>query len=213
MTSTHINSAQRKPTDASRTIVPYITAWTAEQDPPHELVERPGRGIAYRDESLADRDRQGVLWFRTPFLPGQGRPDFGRVHPLRQRRAMRRLLCQICAGQADHTPDGVLWLLRDHRDDWPCWPNGMGVTEPPICAECVHTSVRLCPALRRGYAVIRARKYPVSGVRGVLYQAGQPPTPTREDTFVFEDPAIHWVRAANLVRELNSCTIHPLINL
>ena len=121
-----------------------------EKDAPFALVERRGGGIAYLDETLADRDRNGVLWFRTPFRPGQGRPEFGRVHPLRQRRTMLRLLCQVCAGPADRTDDGVLWLLQDHRDDWPSWPDGMGVTEPPICLPCVRTSVRLCPSAEEG---------------------------------------------------------------
>jgi hypothetical protein len=93
---------------------------------PTVLVESPEGGIAYQDETLADRDRNGVLWHRTPFIPGQGRPDFGRVHPLRQRRTMQRLLCQVCAGPANTTEDGVLWLLKDHRGDWPAWPDGMG---------------------------------------------------------------------------------------
>src|SRR5262245_43809587 len=100
----------------SRLIVPYITTWSEEKHPPYELVEIPGRGIAYRDETLADRDSNGVLWFHTPFRPGQGRPEFGKVHPARQRRTMQRLLCQVCAGPADTTEDGVLWLLKDHRE-------------------------------------------------------------------------------------------------
>jgi hypothetical protein len=136
-------------------VVPYVTTWSTEKGPASVLVERPGGGIGYRDETLADRDRHGVLWWRTPCRPGDGRPEFGKVHPLRQRRAMLRLLCQVCAGPADQSADGVLWLLKDHRGDWPSWPHGMGVTEPPICAPCVTTSSRLCPALRRGAVAVR----------------------------------------------------------
>src|SRR5262245_33889083 len=111
--------------NAGRPIVaPYITAWSAEQSPPVVVVERPEGGIGYLDETVADRDRNGVLWLRTPFRPGQGRPEFGKVHPLRQRRTMQRLLCQVCAGPADCTEDGVLWLLQDHQKDWRSWPNG-----------------------------------------------------------------------------------------
>lgn len=213
MSRTNLATPQTETASDRHPIVPYITAWTAEQDPPYELVERPGGGIAYRDEMLADRDSHGVLWFRTPHRPGQGRPDFGRVHPLRQRRAMRRLLCQVCAGPADRTDDGILWLLRDHRDDWPTWPAGMGVTEPPICAPCARTSVRLCPALRRGAAVVRVRTYPLAGVRGSLYSAGHAPMAIREETATLEDPILRWIRAANLVRELHCCEILTALDL
>jgi hypothetical protein len=144
---------------------PYITSWSTEQDPPHTLVEHRGLGIAYLDETVIDRDDKGVLWYRTPSRPRQGRPEFGRVHPLRQRRAMRRLLCQVCGGPADHTSDGVLWLLKDHREDWPGWPENMAVTEPPVCAPCVRVASRLCPALRKGAVTVRVRHCPEFGAR------------------------------------------------
>lgn len=196
-----------------RIIAPYITAWSEEQDEPFALVERYG-GIAYRDETAADRDSHGVLWFRTPFRHGQGRPEFGKVHPLRQRRTMLRLLCQVCAGPADRTDDGVLWLLKDHRDDWPSWPAGMAVTEPPICLPCVRTSIKACPALRNGAAVVRARRFPVAGVHGIRYRSGSlKPVAVDAATVTFEDPAIRWVRAVNLVRELGECVIIPLADV
>ena len=190
-------------------VAPYVTAWSEEKDPPYVVVERPGGGgIAYLDETFTDRDRNGVLWFRTPFRPGQGRPEFGRVHPLRQRRTMLRLLCQVCAGPADRTDDGVLWLLQDNRDDWPSWPHGMGVTEPPICLPCVRTSVRMCPALRRGAAAVRARSFPVAGVHGTLYR-GTRPVAVGAASVPLDDPTIRWVRAVSLIRELSDCTILP----
>jgi hypothetical protein len=105
--------SERVAADDRRSVVPYVTEWSEEQKPPFVVVERPGMGIAYADESLVDRDSNGVLWFRMASRPGIGRPVFGKVHPLRQRRAMRRLLCQVCAGPADRTDDGVLWLMRD----------------------------------------------------------------------------------------------------
>lgn len=190
---------------------PYITSWSSEKEFPYELVERRGLGIAYTDENLTDRDDRGVLWYRMPSRPRQGNPDFGRVHPLRQRRAMRRLLCQVCAGPADQTSEGVLWLLKDHREDWPGWPENMAVTEPPVCAPCVRVASRLCPALRKGAATIRVRHCPVSGVRGTLYRsAGLRPIAMDETTIPYDDPAVRWVRAASLVRELHDCTIVDL---
>lgn len=198
------------PTTLSHPIlVPYATAWSTEQDPPTSLITIPGVGIAYADETLADRDRNGVLWFRTSYSPGQGRPNFGRVHPHRQRRAMLRLLCQVCGGPADQTADGVLWLIRDFRDDWPDWPNRMAVTEPPICRPCVRVSLDRCPALRKGAVTFRARRYPVIAARGPVY-AGSPPKFTELATVALDDPKIRWLRAMILVRQVNDCTIIPL---
>lgn len=121
---------------------------------------------------------------------------------------MLRLLCQVCGNPADRDDDGVLWLARDWRGDWPGWPNGMGENEPPICVPCVRLSLRLCPALRRGAVAFRARRFPVAGVRGARYAAG--PRFVGDVTVTFDDPAIRWVRAANVVRKLDDCTILAL---
>jgi hypothetical protein len=176
-------------------------------------VEVRGGGIAYADETLADRDRRGVLWYRTPFRLGVGQPVFGKVHPLRQRRAMSRLLCQVCAGPADRTEDGVLFLLKDHRRDWPGWPNSMGVTEPPVCLPCVRLSARVCPALRKGAVMVRAGRYEVAGVHGGLYAGGRTPRLVGEATVSFDNPAVRWLRAVSLVRELWDCALVELDEL
>ena len=197
-------------TMGSRSLVaPYITTWSAEIDPPASMVVVPGVGVGYADERAVDRGSYGILWQRAGWRPGEGRPVFGRVHPIRQRRAMRKLLCQVCGGRADQTDDGVLWLLQDHRDDWPGWPNRMGVTEPPICRACVPVAVRLCPALRKGAVAVRAGQFPLVAVRGCLYTAGpgRRPIAVREGTVPFDSPMIRWVRASNLVRELTDCTL------
>ncbi len=83
----------------------------------------PGnRGIGYRDETPLDRDERGVLLKRTRDAQGHGKPRFGAVHPARQRRAMANLLCQVCGNPADTNDEGTLWLLQDHREDWPNRP-------------------------------------------------------------------------------------------
>lgn len=38
---------------------PYITAWSGEEKLPASVIELPGVGIGYADESSVDRDRQG----------------------------------------------------------------------------------------------------------------------------------------------------------
>lgn len=188
---------------------PYITQWSEEQDLPSPLVEQPGQGISYLDETLADRDQHGVLWCRTPSRPGNGKPLFAKVHSLRQRRAMRRLLCNVCAKPAHRSDGQVLWLLRDFREDWTGWPENMGAIEPPVCLPCVRLSSRLCPALRRGAVAVRVRHAPIAGVHGVLYRPGLGlvPRAVEEVTVAYEDPRTRWVRAANLVRKLHDCTL------
>jgi hypothetical protein len=193
-------------------LAPHITAWTAEQDLPYRLVSIPGVGIGYADETTMDRDRYGILWCRIASNPDEGQPDFGRVHPGRQRRAMMRLLCQVCAGPADKSDDGVLWLLRDHRDDWPGWPNNMGVTEPPICRSCVRLSIGRCPALRKGAAIIRARHYPIAGAHGALH-IGPQLAAVDVASILLDDPLIRWLRAHSLIRQLNNCTLIPLADI
>lgn len=188
-------------------LAPFVTAWSEEIEPTAPMVVVPGRGIAYADENVSDRDRRGVLWLRCLSRPGEGRPQFGKVHPLRQRRAMLRLLCQVCGGPADRTEDGVLWLLPDHRDDWADWPNRMGVTEPPICLDCVELSVRLCPPLRRGAVAFRACRYPVAGVHGVLYSGGSDPKPMEIDTVPMTSPQVRWIQAMSLARQLGDCQL------
>lgn len=198
----------------SQVIAPYITAWSTEQDLPCRLVECPGRGISYADEILTDRDAHDVLWRQTATSPGRGRPQFGKVHPVRQRQAMDRLLCQVCGDPADQTDEGVLWLLRDYRGDWPRWPEGMGSTEPPVCLPCVAASVRLCPALRRGAVAIRVREYPIAGVRGALYRKGLlAPVAAGVVNMPYDDPTVRWVLASAMIRELRGCTIIPFDEL
>lgn len=195
-------------------VAPYVAGWSAEQDLPCRVVELPGRGIGYADELLGDRDQHGVLWQRAALRPGAGRPEFAKVHPLRQRRAMRRLLCQVCAGPADQNDSGFLWLLRDHRDDWPHWPEGMGVVEPPVCVPCAVLSLRHCPALRRGAVAVRAGEFPIAGVRGALYRKGELGLrPVEAAILPYDDPDVPWIVASALVREFRSCAVVPFEEL
>jgi len=198
-----------------RIVAPYVTSTDAEQDLSCSLIVRPdGLGIGYAHELPDDRDDQGVLWRKVAERPGKGKPEFGRVHPARQRQAMSELLCQVCAGPADHTPDGVLWLLRDYRQDWPHWPEGMASTEPPICAGCVAISLRRCPALQRGAVAVRVREFAIAGVWGALYRPGAfAPVPLRASRVAYGDPETRWIVATALIRELRGCTFVPFDEL
>jgi hypothetical protein len=150
-------------------VVPYIASWTGEKmQTDRDLVYRSwGEGIAYADETPADRDEYGVLWLSSTGDLGTGRPLYKEQHGLRQRRAMADLLCQVCAGPADQTGQGTLWLLPAE----PGMPRRGATRHPPICLPCARISVRACPALRAGFALVSARSQ-VYGVSGLLYAPG-----------------------------------------
>jgi hypothetical protein len=192
-------------------VVPYIATWSEETKPDVKVIERTQFSIAFADETLADRDRDGLLWTRTTVCPGQGRPQFAVIHSVRQRRAMRRLLCQVCAQPADYTDEGLLWLLPDYYQEAAGWPEDFDLAEPPICRSCVPIAIRLCPALRKGHLAVRSRSAPVSGVKGLVYRAGQPsPVLIRQDLVRRDNPAIHWTVAEQLLRALRDCTMVDL---
>ncbi|GAA1953686.1 hypothetical protein [Kitasatospora viridis] len=199
MTQTHRQNAG---------LVPYITAWSSERTIRPELLSLSGRGLGFERETPHDRDADGVLWSRMTSAAHQGSPDHGRVHPQRQRRAMRRLLCQVCGGPADRTDEGVLWLLRDDRDDWPDWPEGMAATHPPVCLPCARAATRLCPHLRRRSVAVRVREYETCGVYGSLYRPGLLGLEAVGDVVVAStEPLARWVLAAQMVRVLRGCSL------
>lgn len=198
--------------DERRLVVPYVTKWSGEREPAVTVVERRGGGIGYARENLLDRDECGVLWSRCSSSPGRGRPEFGKVHTMRQRRAMTRLLCQVCGEPADRDADGgVLWLWKDHRDHWRDWPEGMWSTEPPVCVPCVGQAVRLCPALRHGAVAMRVRQCPIVGVYGMCHRPG--PVASGVANIGYDSPFIGWVQADHLIRQLSDCTLIELDEL
>jgi hypothetical protein len=195
------------PLAADLVVVPYVSSWSEETKVRAEVIQRTGVGIAFANETVYDRDREGVLWARKTLRHGQGRPEFGQVHCLRQRHAMRRLLCQVCAQPADRNTDGVLWLLPDYYGEAEGWPENYDLAEPPICLSCVPIAIRRCPALRKGFLGIRARNAPICGVRGLVYRPG-PPAPTLVGEYLvrYDHPTIRWTLADQLLRTLQDCT-------
>ena len=190
-------------------VVPYVGSWTDEELLSDKLIQHPAGGVGYADEVLTDRDEWGVLWARTATRIGSGKPLFKKLHPLRQRRAMSRLLCQVCAQPADRNEQGNLWLFRERPSYEPGWPEGFPVTLPPVCTVCARLSVRMCPALRTGYVAVRAESW-VCGVTGARFQPG--PTglqaaPNQDDDFVFyKDYGVRWILATQRARMLYNCT-------
>jgi hypothetical protein len=186
-------------------LVPYIAAWSGERPVRAPVVAKGRWGIGYQRERPGDRDAHGVLWSRYLRAPNDGVPDFGKVHPHRQRQAMRRLLCQVCGGPADQNEQGVLWLIDDTSHEW----SGKEMTpNPPICLPCAGSARRVCPHLRRkGVLALRARHAPIVGVSGRLYALSRRgPTPLGRATLTYDDPQVRLLQAHHLLRELRDCT-------
>ena len=186
--------------------VPYIVRWSGERPVPIPVVARGLTGIGYRHERPGDRDARGVLWRRYVRAPGDGVPEFGGVHPWRQRRAMRRLLCQVCGGPADRNEHGVLWLVGDPGRGW----SDEEVTgHPPVCRRCAAVARRACPYLRdKGALVLRVRDAPLVAVSGTLYEL------RRRDlvrlgpaTVAYDDPRVRYLHATQLMRALRGRTV------
>ncbi|RBM23802.1 hypothetical protein DEH69_02130 [Streptomyces sp. PT12] len=191
-------------------LVPYITRWSEERDLDARVVYRRG-GIGYADEQVHDRDENGVLWGRVSHLPGKGRPEFGKVHALRQRRAMTRLLCQVCAAPADCDEDGVLWVLGEDGNAPDTWPDDVLTSHPPVCLPCAVKSVRACPHLREHYVALRVHHFALAGVYGALYRPAFPfPVASDAAGVALDDPRVRWVRAGQLIMRLEDFSIVDL---
>jgi hypothetical protein len=65
--------------------------------------------------------------------------------------------------------------------------------------------------MRQGHVAVRVAHSTVAGVYGARYQMGNLlPTAIQDAVTPFEDPAIRWTLATQLVRELRDCTIIDL---
>jgi hypothetical protein len=128
------------------------------------------------------------------------------VHARRQRRAMTKLLCQVCGQPAGRTADGVLWLVGEDPDRPETWPVPLLTAHPPVCAGCAVRSVGACPHLRRQYTALHVRAFDLTGVRGALYVPGHQ-SPVAVAGVAFDDPRIRWVRAGQLIVRLREFSI------
>lgn len=149
-------------------VVPYIGSWTAEYDCRLQFAWR-GKRLGYVDETPFDRDKWGVLWQRKTLQVGTGRPLFNVIHPLRQRRVMTNLLCQVCAQAADHTRDGTLWLVPAREVADFDGKDGFIINHPPLCLACARITTRMCPGMKPRYVAVRAHSV-ICGVIGKVYR-------------------------------------------
>ncbi|SEQ01081.1 hypothetical protein SAMN05216481_103263 [Streptomyces radiopugnans] len=186
--------------------VPYIASWSQERMRRPPVVRRTGaegEGIGFPGESAYDRDWRGVLWTRQILARGKGRPQYHTVHTLRQRRAMRHMLCQVCGGPTPE--DGPrLFVLRDVGRPV---EEGERTTAPPVCVPCARISVRECPRLREGHvAALVGRPY-AWGVAGIVHHpVTLEPLDTALQEVSYEDLAVRWTLAHRLIVTLHDCT-------
>jgi len=187
--------------------VPYITAWSGEHLPlPRVVATRDG--INFDDLAYARRDPAGMLWQPWALREGDGVPEFRTIHGPRQRRAMRRLLCQVCGGPSDLNEQGRLWLLNRQVVDS---PEGEVTTHPPVCLGCAPLAARLCPHLKGNAMAVRVGRVTVDSVLGQLYTRGVPYAVPTEKTVVFLDsPQARWMVGSQLAATLGGCTIVDL---
>ncbi|MGW1728610.1 hypothetical protein ACWCQK_37735 [Streptomyces sp. NPDC002306] len=214
-----------RPASPSTTrVVPYITGREGEH--PDLLaslrsVQGPdGRlQLAYRDESLDDRDLRGVLWGRCSQSIGlnnlpTGRPRWRMVHPSRQRECMEQLRCQICA-QPARTKQGCMFLAGPnevHPDD-----AVVRTAQPPVCLQHARMAAEQCPHLDRRPTVFLVQSAPLYGVIGTPYQYtdnGLEALPaTGQDALPYGHPGLRWYVASQLIRRLCAYTVIDLDDL
>ncbi|MFG2816233.1 hypothetical protein [Streptomyces sp. NPDC048410] len=195
--------------------VPYITAWSAESLDQPPLIRRvvgSFHGIGYADEDpRADRDADtGALLARQALAPGFGIPVFAEMNGLRQRQAVRQMLCQVCGRPDPMRIEGGRSLYMVGSDT----PIGEGetTTAPSVHPACALKSVEHCPSLHRGFSAALVEYSPVWGVAGVVHDPSTldprlpAPSPTRLTRVSVGSPDIPWTLAAALVISLHGIT-------
>jgi hypothetical protein len=114
--------------------VPWVTAWSSELDVPDQW-----RHCDYAGEV--------AIW--RPETPGVGLARFKALHEVRQRRAVKELLCQVCGRR---TPSHDRWLFA--KGGWQPDPDNGGwmwcTDDAPVHRACGNLVRLRCPFIREG---------------------------------------------------------------
>lgn len=115
------------------TPVPFTVSWSAEED-----------------ITVGACPYGGAQSLIQPHRPGEGKPNFGKPHSVRQRQAIALGLCDLCAKSLKLRTKVSLShaKMRLNGADGPC----VMQVEPLLCRECAATSMRHCPSLKRDIA-------------------------------------------------------------
>jgi hypothetical protein len=210
-----MNSIPR-PNKGKPLLTPYV-ALRSNEIPMFESeltveISDAGPRLAYKRRRPGDRDHHGNLWTRLEKIPGDSNVIFHSMHSDRQRECMEKMLCQVCAGPADHNHQG--WLFIDwRRENSPStWPEHAitPTPTPPLCADHARASELLCPYLRQGeYAVLRVRKPHLYGVAGGIYRRTEEGWISSEHDVLsaYSKPRLPGMLAVRLYRELRGVTV------
>jgi hypothetical protein len=190
--------------------VPYITQWSGERQNKALLVKKTGREggfLGYADEHPYDRDNHGALWVRYSLAQGKGHAKFNLVHPLRQRNAMIRSLCQVCRSSVLLTGHERELFVVKGMENRPI-TEGETTSAPPVCEGCAPIAVQDCPHLKTGSAAAWVDYSPVWGVAGTVYNLDTLlPVPGMDLVDVpYTSPLIKHVLARRTVVTLRGCT-------
>lgn len=203
--------------------VPYITTWGQEVQAAmngagtrgstvrFQQLMVPGAPltVGYVDEAPNDRDAFGCLWQRYPIAMGKGVPYFAKIHPARQRRAMTKMLCQVCGNPANFNEDGWLWLVT-HEDAARLAEGGdprVRTGNPPVCEPCCKLAREMCPHLLKGNATVRTRGYEPWGVYGIV---ADPTGSSPGHDVAYSDPRIHRTLAGQMLVVLQDVKLTDL---
>ena len=173
---------------------------------------RPGgTGVGYQQEQPEDRDRFGVLWWRTTPPDDRARPQFGNIDGFRQRDAMFGMLCQVCGGQSSRTSRGTLFFHRQTPDSDPrWWPNSERTLHPPVCLPCARAAMKYCRYVGTATA-IRVKKPHLWGILGTTFAPDSPSGvhPTAHGAQCRYDNVKHrrWIVAQQAIVELDRATV------
>ncbi|WP_282795210.1 hypothetical protein [Streptomyces sp. CC224B] len=135
-----------------------------------------------------------------------GEPRWRLVHPVRQREAMLRGLCQVCARPA-RTELGFVFLAGP--GDYAPHDTVVTACQPPVCPPHAAVAAALCPHLAGDPVVFLAASCPLYGVLGTPYEfdAGElQALPSEGRPVPYGDPRLDWFLASQLARRLRTFT-------
>ncbi|MEV6758401.1 hypothetical protein [Streptomyces sp. NPDC051214] len=206
-------------------VIPYITGREGEEADSFLSLRtafdlKGNTRLGYWDETPEDRDVRGVLWARVSQSIGAdrlpaGEPKWRLIHPSRQRECMLKLKCQVCVAPA-RTPEGILFL-ESKKQGIPTPSSTIRTAQPPLCRRHARMAAQRCPYLaEHGHVALLAQSARMYGVIGTPYaytSKGIQALAADDVPIAYEDPALRWVLASQMLRTLRSFTVVDLNDL
>src|SRR5437868_2852855 len=154
--------------------VPYVIAYSGELvTDPLRFTRTPLGEPRLSYETTRAGDWWGGVLRARAHQHRRGLPQWRKVNPLRQWRAMEQHLCQVC-GRSATGPDGrTSWIMTKtaFRSDGPEATSGV-TSAPPTCLTCIPEALALCPQLHVSAAVYTAGDVHPVAVLADMYEPG-----------------------------------------